>query len=173
MDSEKPFNILFLCTGNSARSILAEYILRRIGRGRFQTFSAGAKPKGIVNPLALRVLKEMYHIDASDARSKSWEEFTELKVHFDFVITVCDSAKETCPVFPGQPITAHWSSPDPDKFEGDEAARFDFFVQVAIQIQRRLELLCCLSFDKLNSLRIQELTREIGDKETIQEGKTV
>src|SRR5258708_5946065 len=112
----KPFKILFLCTGNSARSILGEYLIRRIAPGRFESFSAGANPSGKVNPIVLQVLKENFKIDASDARSKSWSEYKD--VHFDFVITVCDNAKESCPVWPGQPIVAHWSSVDPATFTG-------------------------------------------------------
>ena len=163
--TKQPFRILILCTGNTARSILGEYLIRRIGQGRFESFSAGAQPKGIVNPYAIRVLKEIYHIDATEARSKSWDEFLTSGEKMDFVITVCDSANESCPIFPGQPITAHWSSPDPAAYEGDDEAKFRFFVKVAAQIQRRIELLCCLPFEKLDSLRLQEMTREIGEKE--------
>jgi arsenate reductase len=107
----KPYKFLFLCTGNSARSIIGEYLLRRLGGPRFQVFSAGSFPSGKVNPLAIQVLKDAYSIDAWEARSKSWEEFKD--VEFDFVVTVCDNARETCPIWPGQPIAAHWSSPDP------------------------------------------------------------
>lgn len=103
--------VLFLCTGNSARSIFAEYLLRRIGQGRFEVYSAGSEPAGIVNPLAIQVLADSYKLDATDARSKFWKEYEELK--FDFVITVCDNARESCPVWPGQPIIAHWGVPDP------------------------------------------------------------
>src|SRR5688572_21053114 len=112
--SPQPYKILFLCTGNTARSLLAEYLIKRTGAGKFESYSAGASPKGVVNPHTLKVLKEVYHIDASGARSKSWEEFRQ--VHFDFVITVCDNAKESCPIWPGQPIIAHWGSPDPSAF---------------------------------------------------------
>ena len=108
--------ILFLCTGNSARSIFAEYFMNRIGRNRFEAYSAGSQPAGTVNPFALRVLRDMYNIDASQARSKSWDEFKDLA--FDFVITVCDSARESCPIFPGQPIVAHWGIPDPALGDG-------------------------------------------------------
>ena len=108
----KRFKILFLCTGNSARSILAEYFLRRLDPVHFESFSAGANPKNRVNPYVLELLKDSYHIDASGARSKSWDEYRNVK--FDFVITVCDSARESCPVWPGQPIVAHWGSKDPD-----------------------------------------------------------
>ncbi len=111
VNGEMPFKILFLCTGNSARSIFAEYLIRRIGGSLFESYSAGARPVGRVNPYAIRVLSEVYHIDASEARSRGFEEFENVK--FDFVITVCDRARETCPVWPGQPIIAHWGALDP------------------------------------------------------------
>jgi len=114
--------------------------------------------------MALRVLKETYHIDPSNVRSKSWDEFIQSGMIFDFVITLCDKAKETCPIFPGQPITAHWGSPDPALFEGDDDATFSFFVKVAMEIQRRIELFCSLPFDKLDRLRLQQMTTEIGQK---------
>ena len=116
-----PYKALILCTGNSARSIIGEYLLNARGKGRFEAFSAGAAPTGKVNPLALWVLKDCYGIDASDARSKSWDEFKG--VNFDFVITVCDNAREACPIFPGHPVTAHFGSPDPAAFEGTEEER--------------------------------------------------
>jgi arsenate reductase (thioredoxin) len=158
------YKILFLCTGNSARSIIAEQLIQRISKGRFQAFSAGSKPTGKVHPMALRVLKETYHIDTIDAHSKSLDEFIQAGMVFDFVITLCDNAKETCPVFPGQPITAHWGSPDPAAFEGDEAATFACFVKVAMQIQRRIELFCALPFVKIDRLRLQQMTTGIGQK---------
>jgi len=159
MDKKK---ILFLCTGNSARSILAEYILRKKDPIRFETFSAGSHPKDKPHPLALKILKERYLIDASDARSKSWSEFEG--VHFDFVITVCDNARETCPVWPGQPITAHWGSPDPAAAAEEEAPQA--FVNVGTQIARRIDLLLNLPIEKLESLRtkIAEATRAIGEQ---------
>lgn len=141
--SQKPFKVLILCTGNSARSVLGEYLLRAKGKGRFEVFSAGSHPTGKVNPLAIRTLKEKYNLDASDARSKSWDEFKDVK--FDFVITVCDNAKEACPVWPGQPVVAHWSSPDPAGIEGTEEQKFQFFVTVASQIARRVDLFCAFS----------------------------
>src|ERR1041384_4182236 len=107
----KPYKFLFLCTGNSARSIIGEYLLRQLGGSSFEVFSAGAFPTGKVNPLAIQVLRDVYNIDASDARSKPWEEFKE--VEFDFVVTVCDNARETCPVWPGQPLVAPSSSRGP------------------------------------------------------------
>ena len=147
MSSKAPLKVLILCTGNSARSILGEYLLREKGRGRFDAVSAGAKPTGRVNPLAVRVLREKYQIDASAARSKSWDEFRDVK--FDFVITVCDHAREMCPIWPGVPVLAHWGSPDPAAVEGTEEQKYRAFVQVASQIARRSELLCALPEAKL------------------------
>jgi protein-tyrosine-phosphatase len=145
--TQPPLKVLILCTGNSARSILGEYLLRSIGRGRFETFSAGSNPTGRVNPLAIGVLREKYNLDASSARSKSAEEFRGRKL--DLVITVCDHAKEACPVWPGVPVLAHWGSPDPAAVEGTEEQKYRAFVQVASQIARRAELLCALPNAKL------------------------
>jgi arsenate reductase len=121
----------------------------------------GAQPIGSVNPYAQRVLKDIYHIDASAARSKGFEEFENVK--FDFVITVCDRARETCPVWPGQPIIAHWGAPDPALATGSEDQIFEHFRQVAMLIKRRIDLLCALPFDKIDRLRLQQLTTEIGE----------
>jgi arsenate reductase len=156
--SRPPYKVLILCTGNSARSIIGEYLLRAKGKGRFETYSAGAKPTGRVNPLALWVLKEHYGIDASEARSKSWDEFKD--VRFDFVITVCDNAKESCPVFLGHPTTAHFGSPDPADSHGTQQEKKWVFVQVASQISRRLDLFCALPDHQLEPLRV----RDIGEK---------
>jgi arsenate reductase len=153
--SRPPFKVLILCTGNSARSIIAEYLLRAKGKGRFETFSAGSHPSGKVNPLALWVLKDHYDIDASGARSKSWDEFRD--VTFDFVITVCDNAKESCPIFPGHPVTAHFGSPDPAALEGTQEQKKWLFVQVASQISQRLDLFCALPDHKLDSGRMREI----------------
>jgi arsenate reductase len=161
-----PYKVLILCTGNSARSIIGEYLLRLKGKGRFEVFSAGAKPTGTVNPLALWVLKDKYDIDASDARSKSWDEFRD--VNFDFVITVCDHAKETCPVWPGHPVVAHWGSPDPADFEGTEEEKKWQFVQVASQIARRIELFCALPDSQLDQLRV----RHIGEEAKIESNES-
>lgn len=147
MPPQTPYKVLILCTGNSARSVLGEYLLRAKGRGRFEVFSAGSHPTGRVNPLAVRTLREKYNLDASDARSKSWDEFKEVK--FDFVITVCDHAKEACPVWPGQPMIAHWGSPDPAGAEGTEDEKYRCFVNVASQIARRVDLFCAFPDDKL------------------------
>jgi arsenate reductase len=163
--TQSPYKVLILCTGNSARSIIGEYLLNLKGRGRFEAFSAGAKPTGAVNPLALWVLKDRYDIDAGAARSKSWDEFRD--VDFDFVITVCDNAKEACPVWPGHPILAHWGSPDPAGAHGTEAENKRLFVQVASQIAARVDLLCALPDAQLRELEI----RTIGGKSPI-EGET-
>jgi arsenate reductase len=159
-NSIQPYKILFLCTGNSARSILGEFLIRRIAPGRFESFSAGTVPAGIVNPFAIKVLKDFYHIDASSARSKSTDEV--LGINFDFVITVCDNARESCPVWPGQPIIAHWGSLDPALVEGTDAEKLRQFRIVANQIQRRIELFTALPFEKLDRLKLEKLTKDIG-----------
>lgn len=161
MASPRPFKLLFLCTGNSARSILAEYLAQNIAGAKFEIFSAGSDPKPAPNPLALKILQERFLIDASGARSKSWREFDG--VEFDFVITLCDNAKENCPVWPGQPIVAHWGSPDPAEVSGTGEEREKAFWQVAQQIKRRLELFTSLPFEKLDALRLEAATRAIGD----------
>lgn len=163
MTIRDPFKILFLCTGNSARSIFGEYLIRKLDKGRFKSYSAGADPRPQVNPYALRVLQESFKIDASDARPKSWDVYED--VVFDFVITVCDHAKETCPVWPGQPITAHWSSPDPAEFKGSDQETYRYFWTIAHQIYRRVDLLCNLPLEKLDRLRLEYATRQIGEKE--------
>jgi arsenate reductase len=157
----RKFRILFLCTGNSARSILAEALLRALAGDRFEAFSAGSQPAGRVNPYALRVLDEVFQVEATGARSKSWEEFHSEE--FDFVITVCDSARETCPTFPGHPITAHWGFEDPAAFQGGEEETLRKFTDIAFQIRRRLELFCSLPFEKLDRLRLEQETRRIGE----------
>jgi len=156
----RKFRILFLCTGNSARSILAEALIRAMAGDRFEAFSAGSQPTGRVNPYALRVLDEVFHVEAAGARSKSWEEF--LGEEFDFVITVCDLARETCPTFPGHPVTAHWGFEDPATLDGDDAHMFKKFTDTAFQIRRRLELFYSLPFEKLDHLRLEQETRHIG-----------
>jgi arsenate reductase len=154
------YKILFLCTGNSARSIFGEYLIRRIGSHRFESYSAGSFPTGKVNPFALRVLKEAYHIEASDARSKSWEEFKDAE--FDFVITVCDNARESCPIWPGQPIVAHWGVPDPAMATGSEEEILRQFKQAALLLQRRIELFCSLPIEKLDRLKLEKMIQDIG-----------
>ncbi len=159
--NSESYRVLFLCTGNSARSILGEYLLRQFGGPRFETQSAGASPTGSVNPYAIKVLSDQYGIDASDARSKSWEEFRN--VDFDFVITVCDNARESCPLWPGQPVVAHWSSPDPALAQGSDLEKPEIFKQVALQIQRRIELFASLPFRELDLRSLTEMTDDIGN----------
>lgn len=156
------FKILFLCTGNSARSILAEYFLKRLDPVHFDVYSAGASPRGRVNPHVVELLQDGYHIDASAARSKSWEEFLDVK--FDFVITVCDKARESCPVWPGQPIVAHWASEDPDAVEGSDEERREVIKRVGVEIYRRLGLFTALPIESLDRLRLEEMTKAIGKR---------
>jgi arsenate reductase len=156
--SRAPYRVLILCTGNSARSIIGEYLLRQKGAGRFEVKSAGARPSGTVHPLAVWVLWEKYAIDASGARSKSWDEFKGDP--FDFIITVCDNAREACPVWPGKPVLAHWGSPDPAALEGTEEQRRWIFVQVASQIARRVELLCALPDQELKAMALERIAAE-------------
>jgi arsenate reductase len=160
MSTHQRFKILFLCTGNSARSIFAEYIIRRIGNGNFESFSAGANPKNTVNPYTLRVLEDCYQTDSSLARPKSWDEYKNMR--FDFVITLCDNAKEECPVWPGQPIIAHWPSPDPAQFVDGEEQTFRHFWQISREIYLRIDIFCNLPFDKLDRLRLEHETKAIG-----------
>lgn len=150
-----PYKVLILCTGNSARSVIAEYLLRHKGKGRFDTYSAGSHPTGRVNPFAIWVLREYYGIDARPARSKSWDEFKDIK--FDFVITVCDNAQEACPVFPGNPVTAHFGSPDPAVAEATEEQSKRLFIQVASQISRRIDLFCSLNDEQLGPAQIRAI----------------
>ena len=162
MKPPPPYRVLVLCTGNSARSIIGEYLLRHHGSGRFETFSAGAMPTGRINPFAIWVLHEHYGIDANDARSKSWDEFKTMDL--DIVITVCDHAKESCPVWPGKPWLAHWSSPDPAAVLGADAEIKQAFVEVAAQIARRVDRLCALPDDQLSTPRLQEIGDEFRIK---------
>lgn len=161
--NEKIYNVLFLCTGNSARSIMAEVLLNHLGKGRFRTFSAGSHPAGQVNPLALELLRARgLPVDA--LHSKSWGEFAQPGApKMDFVITVCDKAGgEQCPFWPGQPMTAHWGFEDPAAATGPEEARRRVFERVYIEIGRRIELLLALPVEKLDRLALQQHVREIG-----------
>jgi arsenate reductase len=139
---------------------MAEYLMRKIGGSRFVVASAGTAPAGGVNPVARKVLEERYQIAPSEARSKSWEEFGGQD--FDFVITLCDSSREVCPAWPGDPVVAHWSSLDPVLFEGTPEETERYFFQVAVVLKRRVELFCSLPFDKLDHLRLEKLTREVA-----------
>jgi arsenate reductase len=157
----EPLNVLFLCTGNSARSIMAECILNRLGRGRFRAFSAGSHPTGKVNPLALNLLRQTNY-DVSRLRSKSWDEFAN-GPKLDFAFTVCDdAAKEVCPVWPGQPMTAHWGLPDPAKAEGNDAERAFAFDDCFRMLNQRISIFVSLPFDKLSKLSLQKQLDEIG-----------
>jgi len=161
--AERIFNVLFLCTGNSARSILAESLLRKDGAGRFNAFSAGSHPKGVVNPFALKVLASLNY-PTDDARSKSWEEFAgpEATV-MDFVFTVCDDAAgETCPVWPGQPMTAHWGIEDPAMVEGTNLQKEAAFVAAARFLKNRISIFTNLPMASLDRLSLNAKLVEIG-----------
>jgi arsenate reductase (thioredoxin) len=161
--TERRFNVLFLCTGNSARSIIAEALLNFWGRGRFQAHSAGSHPKGSVHPLALEVLRRN-RIPAEGARSKSWDEFaTPDAPPLDFVFTVCDSAaQEVCPVWPGQPMTAHWGVRDPAAIEGTEDEKFRAFNTAFRELDARLKIFTNLRIDMLDRMALQKQLDDIG-----------
>jgi arsenate reductase len=154
------FKVLFLCTGNSARSIMGEYLMRQLAGDRFETFSAGSHPAGRVHPLALEVLRDYYGIDASGARSKSWDELRGR--HFDFVITVCDQARESCPFWPGQPVLAHWGTDDPAAYAGPPKGQLAAFRRAATEIHRRIDLFRNLPLDTLTRMQIEQETARIG-----------
>jgi len=160
---ERTYNVLFLCTGNSARSVMAEVLLNAFGEGRFRAHSAGSHPAGRVNPYALELLRNNGH-STEGLRSKSWEEFARPGApQMDFVITVCDSAAgEMCPVWPGQPMTAHWGFQDPAALEGTEDEKRRLFHLVYQQIARRLRIFLDLPMDKLERLSVQEKIKNIG-----------
>ena len=162
-------NVLFLCTGNSARSIMAEAILNDISvnKGQFRGFSAGSRPTGTVNPLAIEQLQNL-HLSTAGLRSKSWEEFAGADAPaLDFVFTVCDNAAgEVCPVWPGQPMTAHWGIPDPAAVEGSEIEKRRAFVEAFRQLRNRIELLTNLPLDTLDRLSLQKHLTDIGKTPT-------
>ena len=161
--TDSTYNVLFLCTGNSARSILAECILNREGQGRFKAFSAGSQPKGQVHPFALMLLKKMNHPTAG-LRSKSWDEFAAPGApHLDFVFTVCDNAaSEVCPIWPGQPMTAHWGVPDPAAAEGTEAERHLAFAEAYRMLHNRISIFTSLPIRAIDRLNLQKRLDEIG-----------
>jgi len=161
--AEAAFNVLFLCTGNSARSILAEALLNDMGKGRFRAFSAGSHPAGQVNPFALELLRKNQY-PTSDLRSKPWDEFAQPgSPNLDFVITVCDKAAgEVCPVWPGQPMTAHWGIPDPAAVEGSDDVKRRAFLDAMNQMQRRISMFVNLPFASLDSMKLQQAVRDIG-----------
>jgi arsenate reductase (thioredoxin) len=161
--SDRPYNVLFLCTGNSARSIMAEALLEHWGKGRFKAYSAGSFPKGAVHPTALDLL-EKSHLPTGGLRSKSRDEFAKPGApQMDFVFTVCDqAANEACPVWPGNPVTAHWSVPDPVAAEGAEAEKNRVF-RIAFQaLETRIKLFTALPLDKLDRMAIKRNVDEIG-----------
>jgi arsenate reductase (thioredoxin) len=160
---DKPFDVLFLCTGNSARSILAEAILNRVGQGRFRAFSAGSQPKGQVHPYALDLLRKL-NFDVAGLRSKSWSEFAEPGApKLDFVFTVCDkAAAETCPVWPGQPMTAHWGIPDPAAATGTEAEVRLAFADAYRLLSNRIRIFVSLPLRSLDQLSLQRQLDAIG-----------
>jgi arsenate reductase len=162
MDTET-YNVLFLCTGNSARSIMAEALLNYWGRGRFRAFSAGSHPKGEVNPLTLDVL-EQTHLPTTGLRSKSWNEFSAPESpKLDFVFTVCgNAAREQCPYWPGQPMTAHWGVDDPAEATGSEEARRRAFMRALRELDARIKLLVSLPIGSLDRMGLEEKLRAIG-----------
>lgn len=161
--SSPTYNVLFVCTGNSARSILAESLMNHLGQGRFQAFSAGSHPTGEVNPLALRTLERL-HLPTEGYRSKNWDEFAQPdSPALDFVFTVCDKAAgEVCPVWPGQPMTAHWGLPDPAAATGTDAVKLQAFNDTAVALKRRIELMLSLPLASLDMMSLQKAVRDIG-----------
>jgi arsenate reductase (thioredoxin) len=161
----KTYNVLFVCTGNSARSVIAEGLMNQLGQGRFKAFSAGSHPKGIVHPLALKTLATN-RIPTDGFRSKSWEEFARPDApELHFVFTVCDQAAgEVCPVWPGQPMTAHWGMPDPAAVEGNEQAKEKAFLDTFITMKRRIQLTLSLPLASLDRMAIQEEIKDIGSR---------
>ena len=159
----RPYTVLFLCTGNSARSILAESLLNHHGRGKFRAYSAGSFPKGEVNPLALELLERL-DLPADGLRSKTWDEFAQPGApELDFIITVCDNAAgEVCPVWPGHPVTAHWGLPDPAAVEGTQAERLLAFRETVRVLENWIKPFVELPIASLDRLKVQEHVREIG-----------
>jgi arsenate reductase len=164
--TDRPYNVLFLCTGNSARSIIGEAILNKVGAGNFRAYSAGSHPKGQVHPETLTLLKSLGY-DVTDLRSKSWLEFTEWNApKFDFVFTVCDSAgSETCPIWPGKPVSAHWGVPDPADAEGSPAEVSLAFKDTYRLLNQRIGIFTTLPLRSLDRLSLQGKLREIGQME--------
>ena len=160
-------NVLFVCTGNSARSIIGEGLMNHLGGNRFRAYSAGSHPKGEVHPLALEALKH-FRLPNDGFRSKSWEEFARPDApQLDFVFTVCDNAAgEMCPVWPGQPMTAHWGLPDPAAVEGSDEVKRKAFHDTVVGMKRRIELMLALPMTSLDRMAIQREVRDIGNART-------
>ena len=163
--SDKVFNVLFVCTHNSARSIMAEGMLNNLGRGHFQAWSAGSQPSGAVSPFALRTL-ERVRISTEGFRSKDWSEFARPGAPaLDFVFTVCDKAAgEVCPVWPGQPMTAHWGVPDPSAYQGPDDEKAKVFWDAAVILKRRIELMLALPLASLDKMSLQREINNIGTR---------
>ena len=166
MTAERTYNALFLCTGNSARSILAESLLNHWGRGKFRAFSAGSHPRGQVHPMAVELLSSM-NMPTENLRSKSWDEFASPGAPaIDFIFTVCDNAAgEVCPVWPGRPMTAHWGVADPASVQGNEVEKAAAFRRVFKELETRIKLFTSLAVDSLDSMTLKEKLREIGNSE--------
>jgi arsenate reductase len=164
--ADRPYNVLFLCTGNSARSIIGEAILNKVGAGHFLAYSAGSQPKGRINPNTIQLLQSLGY-DTSSYRSKSWDEFAKVgKPHFDFVFTVCDdAAAEACPVWPGQPMTAHWGIPDPAEATGSQAEIALAFKDAYRLLNQRIGIFTALPLRSLDRLSLQIKLRDIGNME--------
>ncbi|HEV2214614.1 MAG TPA: arsenate reductase ArsC [Terracidiphilus sp.] len=162
---QRPYNVLILCTGNSARSIMGEALFNTLGAGRFRAFSAGSHPTGRVNPLAVEQVELLGHATET-LRSKSWDEFARADApELDFVITVCDrAAGEVCPLWPGKPITAHWGFPDPAAVEGTEEEKRGAFARTLTQMKRRVELFVALPAETLDRLALEAKMRAIGQE---------
>jgi len=162
---DKTYNILFLCTGNSARSVMAEALMNRLSQNRFRAYSAGSHPAGQVNPFTFELLSRK-GFATEGLRSKNWDEFEQSgSPAMDFVVTVCDKAAgEVCPIWPGQPMTAHWGFEDPAAALGNDEARRKVFEKVFIEVARRVELMLALPVEKLDRLALERQVREIGRK---------
>jgi protein-tyrosine-phosphatase len=160
---DRPYNVLFLCTHNSARSIMAECIMNRLGAGRFKAYSAGSQPSGKIHPYAVELLQRL-NFDVGSLRSKSWEEFARPDApQLDFVFTVCDdAANEVCPVWPGQPMSAHWGLPDPSRAEGNESERRFAFADAHRMLNQRISIFVNLPIESLDRLSLQKRLEEIG-----------
>jgi protein-tyrosine-phosphatase len=168
--TEQVYNVLFLCTGNSARSILAESLLNHWGKGKFRAFSAGSYPKGQVHPLAVELLKRT-NLPAEGSRSKSWDEFAAPGAPpIDFIFTVCDNAAgEVCPVWPGKPMTAHWGIADPAAVEGTDVEKASAFRKALMELETRIKLFTSLPIVSLDSMTLQAQLRELGKSNTASE----
>src|SRR6186713_2636611 len=161
--ADDPLNVLFLCTHNSARSVIAECVLNRLGKGRFKAYSAGSQPSGRVHPFALDLLKNLKY-ETKELRSKSWQEFAEPGApQLDFIFTVCDdAANETCPVWPGQPMSAHWGLPDPSRAEGSETERRLAFADTHRMLNQRISIFLSLPLASLDKMSLRRRLDEIG-----------